>query len=638
MINKRRGQITYLPLRLVHEILSRLSASKEQESLANFDSILSLLGTFLNESTERGNTSSRANHDDGLTRVRGQLEVGVTNMDRNVNTIILVARTHDFVALTKGCGVGVTILLLLQGQEIVGGNAAERITTSRNHLGLNDGSDGNLLRLDQRRGRDGVVTRLELGNTFDKGREGNLSPLLALANSSQETRDVVVMGSSLLVEIILVVTKSVHLSLDLVVGSKGGQGRNKLTGNRSTDLEVVPEDSIVGRRVGEGDLGSGFQSLDSDDFVLLCGQIEDIEETGDLIARVGGPDSNVISSLVPEVRTANVDFHVEAVSVLGGEQFPRLGNRRNVGVVGVERSLGTAFEVHLVGFAEIDFGGFGGQVVALGDSKGRLVHGLTLLEAKLLSQSFPHGVLPGQKVLFHGASAVVTLTSFADAVSAELLKSLVDVANHRVVVLVGVVAETESDVVEVAQRRIVVLGEAGVLAGDEFVEVDSVIGGLSLTVGSEDEHDDLVAGNSVEIVKIVFFKIGDHGIETESALAFLGETRSIVLSGTGLGSVEDDAVLARLFHLLNDVPCAPRPRCGASSEAVGIGVLGDAPYLALGKVCESAEEDGAEDDNVQSVEFSHDGYERVPTRTCGQRAGRCRTKMKPTMEQVCVVE
>ncbi|KAI6759516.1 hypothetical protein HG530_010196 [Fusarium avenaceum] len=498
-------------------------------------------------------------------------------MDGNMDTIVLVAGACELVGLTERCWVRVTILLLLQGKEIVCGNSAERIISARNLLGFNDGSDRDLLRLNQRGGRNGVVAGLELGKTLNEGGEGDRGPLLTLTDGVEETGNVVVVRAGLLVEVILVATEAVHLGLDIVVGGECSEGRDELTGNRGTDLEVVSQNSIVCCRVGERDLGGRLESLDGDDTVLLTREIKNVKESLNLLTRVGGPDSNVISSLVLEVRTADVDFHVETVSVLGREQFVGLGDGGNVRVVRVEGSLGGAFEMQLVGFTEVDFIGLRGKVVALVDGEDGLINGFTLFQSHLLSKGLPHGILPGQEILFHCTSSIVTFTGFADAVSTKLFKGLVNVADHRVVVFVSVVSETESDKVEVIQSRIVALVEAGILAGDELVEINCVIGRLTFTVSCENEHDDVVARNSIQVIEIVVFKVGNHSVESKATLTLLGETRGIIFSSTSLRTVEDDAVLARFLHCLNDVSRAPRLRNAAGSEAVGIRVLGNTP-------------------------------------------------------------
>ncbi|KAI6769385.1 hypothetical protein HG531_010489 [Fusarium graminearum] len=467
-------------------------------------------------------------------------------MDGDMDTIVLVAGTCKLVCLTKRCWAGVAVLLLLQGKEIVGSDAAERVISARNLLGLDDGGDGNLLRLNQRRGGDGVIAGLELGETLDEGGEGNRGPLFTLANTGEETSNIVVVRAGLLVEVVLIATETVHLSLDRVVGSESSESRNELTGNRSADLEMVSQNGIVGRRVREGNLGGRLKSLNGDDAVLLAGEIENIQETVNLLTRICGPDSNVITSFVFEVRTADVDFHVKAVPVLGREEL-------------------------------IDFVGFGAQVVTLVNGKDRLVNGFALFQSHFLSKGLPHGILPGQEVLFHGTSAIVTFTSFADAVSTKFLKSLVNFTDHGVVVFVGVVSETESDIVEVAQRGVIALVEGGILTSDELVEIDCVVGRLAFTVSCEDKHDNVVVGDSIQAIEIVVFNIGDHGVESESTLTLLGETGSIIFSGTSLRTIEDGTVLARFLHGLDDVSRATRLGSAAGSEAIGIRVLGNTP-------------------------------------------------------------
>ena len=62
--------MTYLEFLLIHEIFTSLSATEEQQSLANVDAIAGQLSTFLDETTERSDTSTRTNHDDRLAGIR----------------------------------------------------------------------------------------------------------------------------------------------------------------------------------------------------------------------------------------------------------------------------------------------------------------------------------------------------------------------------------------------------------------------------------------------------------------------------------------------------------------------------------------------------------------------------------------
>jgi hypothetical protein len=66
---------TYLPFLLVDEILVLLPAAEEQDSLANNLAVASHLGALLDETSERRDTGTGADHDDRLRRVGRQLEV-----------------------------------------------------------------------------------------------------------------------------------------------------------------------------------------------------------------------------------------------------------------------------------------------------------------------------------------------------------------------------------------------------------------------------------------------------------------------------------------------------------------------------------------------------------------------------------
>ena len=569
--------LTYLPFVLVHEILGRLAAAKEEQSLANLLAVLGLLNALADKATHGSDTGTGTNADDGLGGIRGELEVGVADMDGNVDAVVLVTRTHDFVRKTKGAGLRVTVLLLLESEEVVGGDTAEGIITAGKLGGLDHGGDRDLLGVFERRGRDGVVTRLELGDTLNESREGDVGPLLALADNIQNASDVEMVNADLLVEVILFGAELGHFGLGLRIGSKSSELSDELTGDGRANFHVVANDGVVGSRSREGNLGGGLESLDADNSVALIGETQDVHEAINLLTRVRGPNSDVITGLVVEVRGADIDIHVEAVAVLDGEELVGLGDGGNVRVVSVEWALGGSVEMHLVGFTEIDFRRLLGQVIPFDNAEDGLVNGLALLQAHLLSESLPHGFLPGQEIFLHGTSAIIALASVADAVGTELLESLVDIADHGVVVLIGVVSETEGDIVQVAKRRFVALGEVDILAGNEFVEVHSVIGRLTLTVGGEDEEHHLVVGDSIKILEIVFLKVSNHGLKAKAALALLGESRSVILSSTSLRAVEDDAVLVLLLHLLHDVSCLASLCAASIGQGTGIWILCNAP-------------------------------------------------------------
>lgn len=112
---------------MVDEIFIAFAASEEQKSGSDLLALGGESSTFLDETTEGGNTGTRTNHDDGLGRIRRQLEVGVADMDRHVNSIVLVARTGDGVSQAMGVGLRVTVLLLLEGQKVVGGDTLNHV-------------------------------------------------------------------------------------------------------------------------------------------------------------------------------------------------------------------------------------------------------------------------------------------------------------------------------------------------------------------------------------------------------------------------------------------------------------------------------------------------------------------------------
>jgi hypothetical protein len=126
--------ITHLPFLFVHEILSGFPAPEEEDRLANLLAILRHLAPLTNEPTEGSNTGTGANHDDRLGWVRGELEVGVADVDRDLEAVIFVAWAVNLVREAKGSRVRVAILLLLESKEVVGRDTAERIVTAREHL------------------------------------------------------------------------------------------------------------------------------------------------------------------------------------------------------------------------------------------------------------------------------------------------------------------------------------------------------------------------------------------------------------------------------------------------------------------------------------------------------------------------
>ena len=451
---------------------------------------------------------------------------------------------------------GVAVLLLLQGQEVVGGHTLDNVVVTRQTSGLNDSSDTDLVLLNHGGRRDGVVPRLELVDTFDDQGERNSSERLR-RDGLQGLGDVEALVGDLLVEVILVATETNDLSLGLLIGSKGGQSCNELTGHGGADFQVVAESGIVGRGSGNGNLGSNIQALDVDDRVALFLETENLKSPINLDTGVGGPHRNVITGLVGETASSNADFHVQTVPILDVEQFARLGNGGDKRVVGREGSLGLALEVALGGFTQVDLLVVGGGRLIFGHGENGFIDRLAFFQVHGLGQSRPHGFLPGQKVFFHGTGAIVTFTGRPHTLRAQLGEGGIDVTDHGVVVLVSVVTQAKSDVLHVRQGLVVAdrtALEGDIITGNKLVEIGSVVGGLTLTIGGDNEEGDLILGEGVQLVVVVVLEIGHHGLEAKTLGTFLGQTRGVVLGGSGLGAVENHTILASLVHFLHDVP------------------------------------------------------------------------------------
>lgn len=141
---------TYCPLFLVEEVLGLGPATEEEDGLANGLASSRLCGAFLDEGAERSNTGPWADHDDRLGWVGRQLEVRVADVDGDVDTIVFISWAGDFVGEPVWVWVQVALLLLLKCQEVICGDALERLGARWEINGLDNGSDGDLVLLNQR--------------------------------------------------------------------------------------------------------------------------------------------------------------------------------------------------------------------------------------------------------------------------------------------------------------------------------------------------------------------------------------------------------------------------------------------------------------------------------------------------------
>ena len=90
--------------------------------------------------------------------------------------------------------------------------------------------------------------------------------------------------------------------------------------------------------------------------------------------------------------------------------------------------------------------------------------------------------------------------------------------------LVSVVTETESDVLKTTERRTLgaaLLTERDIIAPNELVEFNSIVGRLTLAIGRQNEDGQFILWELVEIVKVEIFEICRHRLQSESRGALL---------------------------------------------------------------------------------------------------------------------
>ena len=111
---------------------------------------------------------------------------------------------------------------------------------------------------------------------------------------------------------------------------------------------------------------------------------------------------------------------------------------------------------------------------------------MTFLDTHDPGELLPHAILPLQIVFLH-ALVVITLPTLPDTDGTHLGEIGIDVAGDEVVVLVGLVYETEDDILEAGQL-VLAVGELERVVGELLAEFDSVVGGLTLTVSGDNKE------------------------------------------------------------------------------------------------------------------------------------------------------
>jgi hypothetical protein len=144
----------------------------------------------------------------------------------------------------------------------------------------------------------------------------------------------------------------------------------------------------------------------------------------------------------------------------------------------------------------------------------------------------PHLLLPLEVVFFH-ALVIITFATFADALSAERCKLLIDIACDLVVVFVRLVAEPEYNVLETFEAMFA-LGKFKVIFIDIVHEFDCVIGGLSLAICGHDKDSGTAFREVIKLVEVILFKIAYKGPKPEAGLGLFSNPDGVLFGGTCL--------------------------------------------------------------------------------------------------------
>jgi hypothetical protein len=429
------------------------------------------------------------------------------------------------------------------------------------------------------RGRgDGVEASLETGDVGDDTVKGDLpdgrvlgsrvrdrvvpcDELEDLGETEVALNNLVVVGG-------LVRPEPGELLASGVGGGVLSEEGERLPRGNGGDVEVVAEDGVVGGRLRKGDFGEGRverEDLEGGVALLKIGEAQDGEHAFDLDVRVRRPESDVVTSLVGDSRTRDVEFEMDAVPLSRRKELARDEDRGSVGVLGVGDALcteeGSDGELALIDLVD----GVGRDLG--NDEIGRLAYA-AFFKPELGGEVSPHVVLPGEVVLLHRL-VVVSLADDIDSAGSKGSETGVELSSDDVIVLIAAVSkEIESrqqrlhhasqpypyllgrakddsrsvtqpkdDILEPRQVRAV--AELRLLLLDHLHELDGVIRRLALSVRGHDEHDGAVLGHAVELVEVVLLDVAHERRNAVPGFGFFGKSSRVLLGCSGLRTVED---------------------------------------------------------------------------------------------------
>jgi hypothetical protein len=100
-------------------------------------------------------------------------------------------------------------------------------------------------------------------------------------------------------------------------------------------------------------------------------------------------------------------------------------------------------------------------------------------------------------------------------------------------VFVSLVPQTEDDVFE-AFEFMFAIAKLERRVGQVLHELDCIIGGFALSIGSHDEEDTTILWDLIKILKIVFLGVADQRSKAELGLCLLSNANGIFLGSTSL--------------------------------------------------------------------------------------------------------
>ncbi len=472
---------------LAIEVLGLLVAETHVEGgLTNLGADLLEVGSLLHEASEGGDTSTKTSHDDrslGILRdLHGAGADGNTDLSGTLREV-------------NGVQVGGAETVL----EDAGGSLPVHFNDAEVELlGLVVGGGG-----------DGVETGLDDRDHLEEMGDVDLDGLEGLQG--------VEVGGGLLVELfeLLLALAGDHefeLGLLLLGGGEVGHLAEELLGDTTVDVEDLAEDLAGGGGLRELLHQAGLGGADGEDGLLLhSSELAHLLDGGGAVL---GVDGERVTGLVVDAGVAEVELEVHDVSVVVlGSQALLLDEGNQLKVVDGDSSSGDGHGVLLV-LLDLEGGGGDAGLDGLGDVHALKVGGLPLLVGGVVAV----------------AVLVVAEADGADALSAELLESLVEELGGEAELVVVAVAEAEDGELDVLEE---VGGEGLVLDG--LPEGLGVGGEVALAGGGADD-DDVALGGEVgggDVVEL-------HDLNAALSLLALGhEALSDALGVAGGGAVED---------------------------------------------------------------------------------------------------